>query len=119
MAKALVKKPERRIAQRLRPALGTVCQFDAEGKKGESQVGLVWNISLTGISMLLGKAPEPNAILTGELKHDSAAMPVILRVIQVRNVPTGDFILGAQFLRELTQEELTMFVDPHAVSEIG
>ncbi len=105
---------ERRIAPRLRPALGTVCRFDPFEEKAEPALGLVWNISLTGVSMLIGTAPKQDGILTGELalENGQPGLQVILRVIHVRPVPTGDFILGAAFLRALTQQELDAFLVP-------
>ena len=103
---------ERRIAQRLKPALGTVCRIETDDAK--PRVGLVWNISLTGISLLLGQPPKAKDILAGELALDDGktAMPVIFSVIHVKPTPTGDYLVGAQFLRELTVKELGQFLDP-------
>jgi hypothetical protein len=103
---------ERRIAQRLKPALGTVCRIETDDAK--PWVGLVWNISLTGISLLLGRPPKAKDILTGELALDdgSTAMPVIFSVIHVKPTPTGDYLVGAQFLRPLTEEEIARFAGP-------
>jgi hypothetical protein len=39
---------------------------------------------------------------------------VIFRAVRVNTVPTGDFMLGAQFLRELKQEEMDLFVGPES-----
>ncbi len=105
---------ERRIAQRLKPALGTVCRIETDDAK--PQVGLVWNISLTGISLLLGKPPKAKDILAGELSLDdgSTAMPVIFSVIHVKPTPTGDYLVGAQFLRSLTEEEIVRFAGQQA-----
>ena len=110
-----VTPDDRRIAPRLRPALGTTCRFDAvEGKPGPAS-GLVWNISLTGVSILVGTTAKLGEILTGELALDDGktTMPVLLRVVHNKTVPLGDYLMGAQFLRELTPAELEQFVDPN------
>ena len=108
---------DRRVAPRLRPALGTTCRFDAADNPTAPALGLVWNISLTGVSMLVASQPKSGEILTGELtlENGRSNLAIMLRVIHVKPIPTGDFMLGAQFLRELTPAELTPFVDPHAV----
>jgi hypothetical protein len=105
-------KDERRIAQRLKPALGTVCKIETDD--GKPRVGLVWNISLTGISLLLGQPPKPKDILAAELALDDGktTLPVIFTVIHVKPTPTGDYLVGAQFLRSLTDEEIAMFTAP-------
>jgi hypothetical protein len=108
-ATAASASPERRIAQRLKPALGTVCRIEGDGAK--PTVALVWNISLTGISLLLGSPPKAKDILAGELALDGgeARLPVIFTVIHVKPTPTGDHMVGAQFLRPLTEEEIARF----------
>jgi hypothetical protein len=105
-----MKTPERRSAPRLKPALGTVCEFDP----GPAQ-GLVWNISASGLSMLVPEAPEVGTILAGELKHedDRDEVPVLMRVVRTNATPTGDFLVGAAFLRELSEVELNRFADPN------
>lgn len=64
--------------------------------------------------MLLSVKPEQGAILTGELALETGGskLAVMMRVIHAKTVPTGDFMLGAQFLRELTPAELAPFVEP-------
>jgi len=106
-------KDERRIASRLTPGAGTVCRLDSVDAKSQPTIGLVWNISLSGVSMLFGTPPKTGDILTGELVSDSgrATLQVIMRAVHAKPIPTGDFIVGAQFLRELTQAELELFVD--------
>lgn len=105
---------DRRVAPRLSPAFGTVCRFDPPGGKGETIVGLVWNISQTGLSMLITDPPQPGSVLTGELASEDGTTPVsvVFRVIHIRPVPTGDYLLGAQFHRALTAEEMKPFLTP-------
>ena len=113
MAATAQPASERRIASRLTPGVGTVCRLDTIDDKSAPAIGLVWNISLSGVSMLFGTPPKAGDILTGELVSDSgkATLQVIMRAVHAKPIPTGDFIVGAQFLRELKPEELELFVD--------
>ncbi|WP_390623675.1 hypothetical protein [Telmatocola sphagniphila] len=66
--------------------------------------------------MLQGTSPKPGEILAGELIREGVAepIPIILRVIQVRLAPAGDFLVGAQFLRPLSPEEFRVLVESSA-----
>jgi hypothetical protein len=101
---------ERRTAPRFQPAFGTVFRFPLPG--GSSVVGLVWNVSESGISMLLAEPPQRGAELRGELGAEGGGpgLAVALRVVHVRELPTGDHFLGAQFLRPLNPGELAPFL---------
>jgi PilZ domain len=105
---------ERRVSPRHRPAVGTTCRFDPAGGGTAHADGLVWNISRTGVSMLLATKPTAGEILTGELtaEHDPAELPVMLRVVHVKQVPTGDYLIGAEFFRPLAPAELARFTAP-------
>ena len=102
---------ERRIAPRRQPAMGTVCRLDAlEG--GPAPLVLVWNISVTGIS-LLSPNPQPSGTaLAGYLEQTEGdhMLRVSMRVIHTKLLNTGDYFLGAHFDRPLTPEELKPFV---------
>src|SRR5580698_7423630 len=104
---------DRRIAPRFQPAFGTIYRF----KKPENDhhaVGLVWNISQTGVSMLLADPPEKGGLVPGELTTESGGpgLNIDLRVVHVRPLSTGDFLLGAQFSRPLDDEEMKLFLTP-------
>ncbi|MDY3553215.1 PilZ domain-containing protein [Gemmata sp. JC717] len=102
---------ERRVAPRRQPAMGTVLRLDAPDG-GPSSVALVWNISTTGISMLL-HAPRPTGSeLAGYLEPmlDEAMLRVRMKVVHVKLLDTGDYFVGAHFDRPLTTEELKPFV---------
>jgi hypothetical protein len=96
---------------RRQPALGTVCRF-AFGAGGKSHLGLVWNLSTSGVSMLLDEAPQSGVVLQAELTtvDDRAALPVTLRVVHIKPIRTGDYVLGAQFQKPLLSEELKPFL---------
>lgn len=98
---------ERRIAVRRKPAVGTVCRFD-----GPPGIGLIWNVSLTGISMFLSEAPAAGTQFDGWLEavDEDAMLRVGLRVVHCRRIETGDYFVGAAFDRPLTDDELRPFV---------
>jgi hypothetical protein len=101
---------ERRIAPRRQPAMGTVLRLDAAD--GGTELALVWNISRSGVSMLLHEPRPQGERLAGLLDSvtEDHCLPVRMRVIHVRELETGDYVLGAHFDRPLTEEELTPFV---------
>src|SRR5437016_4068421 len=82
----------RRSALRRQPTLGTVCRLRF-GPQVEPHLGLVWNLSSSGISMFLHEAPEPGAVLPAELAtmDDGGSLPVTLRVVHIRPIRTGDY----------------------------
>ncbi|OWK40509.1 hypothetical protein FRUB_05428 [Fimbriiglobus ruber] len=79
-------------------------------------IGLVWNISETGVSMLLGNPPEPGEVRPAVLAHEDAddGLPVWLRVVHVRQMSTGDYQIGAEFDKRLTEDEVNQFLIPPA-----
>lgn len=104
---------DRRVAPRFQPAFATVYRY----KKSDSDqpvVGLVWNISQTGVSMLLADPPERGWMVSGELQSETGGpgLAITLRVVHVRQVSTGDYLLGAQFDRKLEPEEIQSFLTP-------
>jgi hypothetical protein len=102
---------ERRVAPRRQPAMGTVCRLDTEDA-GPTPLALVWNISATGISVLVSEPREPGTLLTGFLERLECdqTLRVAMRVIHTKRLETGDYFLGAHFERALTVEELKSFV---------
>jgi hypothetical protein len=101
---------ERRRATRRRPAHGTVCRLtDDDGD--DLGCGLVWNLSTTGVSMLLNLRVEPGTQLFAELANAAGdVVRVGLSVIHLSRLRTGDFALGGQFSRPLDESELWPFV---------
>ncbi|HEX5270169.1 MAG TPA: PilZ domain-containing protein [Gemmataceae bacterium] len=101
---------ERRRAARRLPAHGTVCRLtDADGD--ELGCGLVWNLSATGVSMLLPLRLEPGTRLAAELVNGAGdTVSVGLTVVHLSPMRTGDFILGGQFGRTLDEAEMRPFV---------
>ncbi len=98
---------ERRRAPRRQPAVGTVCRLENGGG-----VGLVWNISAGGVSMLLHEQPKPGTTLKGELMttDQTHTVPISMRITHVARLRTGDYIIGGPFGRPLAPEEMRPFV---------
>jgi hypothetical protein len=101
---------ERRRAARRHPAHNTVCRLTTlDGRVVGT--GLVWNLSVTGVSMLLNVALQPGDFLDAELRNGRGdSLGLSLRVVHFTTLRTGDFILGAQFDRTLGEDELRPFV---------
>ena len=100
-----------RSATRLQPTLGTVCRL-AFGAPHKPHTALVWNISTSGVSMLLDEAPEAGTVLSATLAtvDDRGSLPVTLRIVHVRHIRTGDYFLGAQFQQPLDADKMRPFL---------
>ena len=107
VARASATRYELRSAARRQPALGTVCRLDPG-----PGVGLVWNISEGGLSMLVQDAPARGSAMRGVLStsSDGFALPVGMRVAHVARIATGDFVVGGQFDQPLAPDELRHFL---------
>jgi hypothetical protein len=102
---------ERRIAPRRQPTLGTVCHLTTD--TGEAQgIGLVWNLSVSGVSMLLNKTFPTGTVLAGRLRtaDERGDLPFQMRVAHVARLRTGDWFVGGQFQRPLVPEEMRPFL---------
>lgn len=101
---------DRRIAPRVQPAFDTVFRF-AASPEADPIIGLVWNISETGVSMLLTEPLPPDALVNGELtgERGGPGLPVTVQVVHVVPMPSGDYFLGGRFDRPLSPDELQAF----------
>src|SRR5262245_27017847 len=92
---------ERRRATRRHPTHDTVCRLT--GPDGEEVGrGLVWNLSATGVSLLLNQPLEPGTGVGVELiGAGGATVRNGLSVIHLSRLRTGDYVLGGQFVRVL------------------
>jgi hypothetical protein len=111
-------RTEQRVAARRQPTLGTVCHLALAKADGE-RTGLVWNISPSGVSMLLDEAPAAGTVLPAVLAtvDEKRSLPVTLRIIHVREIRTGDYFLGAQFQQPLQPDDMQPFLaEPVAAS---
>jgi hypothetical protein len=99
---------ERRIAPRFRPTVGTICRL-----RERKQVALVWNISSTGISMMIADPPPTGTVLAAELATEGGSvLPLTLHVVHVKQADTGDYLLGGRFEVPLTEPEMRRFLAP-------
>ena len=108
---AKVAASDRRIATRRQPTFGTVCRVTLPG--GDKPIlGLVWNLSTSGVSMLLTDPPPAGTVLSGNLETITreAVLPVAMKVVHVKKIETGDYLMGAAFQRPLVAGDMTPFV---------
>jgi hypothetical protein len=103
--------PNRRAALRRQPTVGTICRVALEAHEAP-RMGLVWNISTSGVSMFLDEPPQLGVTLPAVITtmDEQQTLPVRLRVMHVRPIRTGDFFLGAQFERPLETGEMRPFL---------
>jgi hypothetical protein len=104
---------DRRGTARRQPTLGTVCRLEARpGTDGG--VGLVWNISTGGVSMLFNGGMERGSTISGVLatSADGFSLPVTVKVTHVAPLQTGDYLIGGQFDRPIAAESIQHFLPP-------
>ncbi len=103
---------DRRTAARRQATLGTVCQLTgADG--AELGVGLVWNLSARGISLLMAQRLEPGTTVQAKLLGPGGVTTTRgMCVAHAAELETGDFALGGQFDQDLTVAEMNPFLAP-------
>lgn len=101
------KGTERRRATRYPVTLETAKHLIAQ-IEGDAWPARVRNISVSGISLILGRRVEPETVVNLELfnKDHHFYCKVPLRAIYILEHADGNFMLGGAFVRELTNEEL-------------
>jgi hypothetical protein len=101
---------ERRMSRRRQPTLGTLGRLAL--KTGERLIGLVWNISPTGLSMLVNRRLELGASFPIELstRDEAHVLSETFCVAHVLQMRTGDYVVGGFFGRNLTPAEMSPFV---------
>jgi hypothetical protein len=89
--------------------MGALFRLDTDGPP---EIGLIWNISRSGISMLRNDPPAAGDHLAGllETMTDAHALRVGLTVVHVTKLDTGDYFVGGHFDRPLTDEQLRPYV---------
>ena len=103
--------PDRRRAARRRPARNTIGRLSGIADDQELARGLVWDVSTTGVSLLLTDRVEPGTLARAELTlAGGPAVCRVLRVVRLSRLGTGEYALGAQFVRPLDEAELRPFL---------
>jgi hypothetical protein len=111
IAPALPPLPtERRAATRRQPTIGTICRLTLNA--GETLNGLVWNISTSGLSMLVHRQLKTGTLVHGVLLtgDEGTSLAIEFRVAHVGPLRTGDYIIGGPFVRPLEVEEMNSFL---------
>jgi hypothetical protein len=100
----------RRLKPRFAPTFGTICRLLHQPQKQ----GLVWDISVFGVGLLLGEAPEPGEWIPVELRTETDAAPISISIQAVysRELTTGDYFVGAKFNRSLSEVEIEPLITP-------
>lgn len=70
------------------------------------------DVSLTGLSLLLGRRFEPNALLLIQPVGDDPALPrtLLVRVRNARPQPRRKWLLGCAFARRLSEDEMRLLL---------
>jgi hypothetical protein len=108
--KRIDKRTERRRAPRRQPAIGTICQFMSGSQV--NGLGLVWNISTSGVSVLANRPCEAGIRLEAELKtlDEQATLPISFHVAHVKELETGDFVLAGPFPKLIAASKIRPFI---------
>src|SRR5947209_18791492 len=93
---------ERRVARRFQPAFGTVYRLN------DADDALVSNLSTTGVSMFVADPPPPGSFVLGALVVEAGDTVLLaaVRIVHVRKVETGDYVVDASFDAPLTTDGL-------------
>lgn len=72
----------------------------------------IQDISLTGVRILLERRFEPGAVLSVEVHNasEAATSALLVRVRWIRAADAGNWAAGCSFMRDLTIEELELFL---------
>jgi serine/threonine protein kinase len=105
------RTPERRAAVRFSTSLEASCQPTGRVKE-RSWSGEIYDISSTGVCLLLRRRFEPGTILTAELqgKQDCLTKTMLVRVLRVREESRRRWSIGCSFDRQLSDVELTSLI---------
>jgi hypothetical protein len=105
---------DRRRERRFQTTFGTVCHLHRGGREYGS--GLVWDISATGVGLLVPFAPKKGSAFNVTLATEDggASLTLPIRVAHVRQLSTGDYFVGGEFARTLTPDEIEAFITPES-----
>ncbi|AMV23698.1 PilZ domain protein [Gemmata sp. SH-PL17] len=104
-----VSVQNRRGSVRFVPATSTSCYTESGGE------GVLWDISATGLSMLVDTPPLLGVTLTVEVTSSWRVLTVKAQVAHVKQVAAGDYFVGMEFASPLALEEIEPFITPTTV----
>ena len=99
---------ERRKAARHRRGVSTTWR-PFGGRSSEWWAGAVWDLSVTGLGLIISTPPPSERYLDVTLQAVPGAPPPPARVVRVRRVaprPDGSWVVGCTFVRPLRDEDL-------------
>ena len=97
---------DRRGSVRFVPASSTSCYTESGGE------GVLWDISATGLSMLVETPPLLGITLAVEVASPWRVLTVKAQVAHVKQVAAGDYFVGMEFASPLDVAEFEAFVTP-------
>jgi hypothetical protein len=102
---------ERRGAERYPPEPTSICRLMCEGQEGTPQA-TVRDLSATGIGLLVDRQLKPGSVLILNLQTGSQrlARPLPVRVMHSSPAPEGNWLVGCQFVRRLSEPELQVLL---------
>lgn len=108
---ATANPADRRTSQRRQPAMGTICRLEM-GANNSSGVGLVWNISHGGVSLLTNEPIEPGSVVHGELEtlNGQNKLPIDFHVAHLSKLVTGDYCVGGRFDHAIDDATMKLFL---------
>lgn len=106
-----VATADRRTSPRRQPAIGTICRLSL-GLNNHPGIGLVWNISHGGVSLLTTAPIEPGSAVHGELEtmNGQRKLPIDFHVSHLSKLQTGDYCVGARFDQAIDDEAMRQFL---------
>jgi hypothetical protein len=101
----------RRAHVRRQPAVGTVFRL-AESPGVPAGLGLVWNLSNGGVSLLTSAPIAPGTHVHGDLTTMSGTqnLPIGFSVTHMAKLQTGDYCIGGRFDAALADEQMKSFL---------
>jgi hypothetical protein len=100
-------REERRRAERYPCDLQPFWRVEGQ-EQTESPPARVENISTTGIGLRVGEPLKPGIVLVLKLQNADHRLsrPLPARVMHATPQPEGDWLIGCQFVRRLSEEDM-------------
>jgi hypothetical protein len=108
-----VTPDERREAERFLPEPSSICRVVSD-VQDEVARATVRDLSATGIGLLVRKPIKPGSvlILNLEVRECRLPRPLPVRVMHAAPAAEGNWLVGCQFVRRLSEPELQILQGP-------